>query len=225
MLRPWTIALVSAISMSTSAAAFTIDFEQSSGFGQPGDPLPGTYLTPFGNVTFRNGVLLENPLSPGTQMAAQIPGPVLVSGASAFSFSVQDENRALRVTLVNPQDDTIFVQYLEIIFGEQENDYGSSVPAQGTRVLVLPEGAQDDFAASGLGARFTAASFDYENRCWDTHEVSSCTTNWGIDSIEIVPIPEAGSAGLLLFGLVLARMTRSAGPRSPRAASARLMPR
>jgi hypothetical protein len=181
-----------AIAFAPNAKAFTIDFEHD--FGEPGNLLPDFYSTPFGDVQFINGVVLANPLSPETQMASQVPGAVADDGSTVFSFIVWASvaEVEVRLTLVNPNGEDIFVQYFETSFGDEQQDLGAFVPAEGTSFLVLEE-------TLGPGADFYGASFDFENRCQTDSEVPFCTTNWGIDSIEIVPEPS--TALLLAFGL------------------------
>ena len=116
------VAFVLALGM--DAKAFTIDFEQSSGFGEPGEALPGLYSTPFGDVQFINGVVLDNPLSPGTQMAAQVPGPVAEDESTVFSFIVPAAIAEVRLTFVNPNVADVFVQYFETSFGDRVQDFG-----------------------------------------------------------------------------------------------------
>jgi len=160
------------------AEAFTIDFEQSSGFGGPGETLPGFYPTPFGDVEFTNGVILDNPLSPGTQMASQVPGPVAEDESTVFSFIVPDDVAEVQLTLVNPNAEDVFVQYFETSYGDEEGDFGAFVAAEGTDVVALE-------VTAGPGADFFGASFDFDNRCQSGFDVADCTTNWGLDSIEI----------------------------------------
>jgi hypothetical protein len=177
-----TVAILAASSFAFApvAKAFTIDFEQSSGFGEPGDPLPVLYPTPFGDVEFSNGVILANPLSPGTQMASQVPGPVAEDESTVFSFMVPANVAEVQLTLTNPNADEVFVQYFETSFGDEEQDFGASVSAEGSSVVALG-------VTEGPGAEFFGASFDFENACQSGFDVAACTTNWGLDSIEIFP--------------------------------------